>query len=800
MRDIATKRLHSVSLSYSLMQVLAHHGPNWTSESVDASADGDVIAVAVGRTVMLYAVHGTCSAELRATSHGGVVSVSFCQSQALTHLLAVLTNESVLRIFDIASRRIVRSLCDGRIGKADRLNGTPFAVRFFPNAPHLAFVLSVTGDWHLLRVNASKTPLLRKGFLPLRTVSSLTSHESRLFVAGDEENASVVCILSLKVERCGNSSYVSVQTQKIHSAVRINDISIRTDGNSFAAMGTKLASPIIRNLFDDDGGNENIGRNSSDPRHKAHKNVIRACVTWVDDNFLISSDARGSLTLWHVDDDEQLARKVACQPRAHVRQVVCIRPVRTCRCDSNPKRLPYVLTASADRTVAVWGLSGMDEDMVAFKLSWRSIQTTGCVQHLSFKKCMDEQEQRETDSNDTGKRAVLTFATSNGTVSSIVIPTTLPVGDKCESSVQIPHTLSEMTVAASHESKLGKRARGSKNGRGRTNDENGTGSGSTSVHPSSKVIVGLSGCSDATIIAQFLTGDDRLGFIQKTTDGRITCSTRTARASKENLRTEQRREGLDVWTIDKGFVEGRGGHLSLLSASESELKYSTKSWEVWSSSGVSSSSSQQRASLLAVAVHPVHELMIVVDCEGRIWQCFTHRNPKLLHSWSDDVEENEENSKISFTSVAVAIDETVALGTSCGKFLVSARGACRIQDGSGMDERREGFEWQKGSLEGCASVGVIRWSFDSRMILVVQSNGTVSIWTRQDGNNGKDGGVMNEVTRIKVQHGAVKDAVWVAARTLATGGSDGSVRLWDVSRLPVCLEKNSTRALKNLNV
>lgn len=771
------------------MQVLAHHGPNWTSEALDVSEDGDVVAVAVGRTVMLYSSYGACNAELRATGYGGIVSVSSCQSRGLTHLLAVLTNECVLRVFDVASRRMVRNVCDGRNSLTDRPKEGPFAVRFFPNAPHIIFLLFVTGRWHLLQINTPQTSVLSKGDLPLHTVSSLTSDNSQLYVSGECKNESAVLVISLSSKCDERSTAVFVHTRKITSPFLADDISVRADGSHLAMMSTMLTTPFIDKLLDDGVGLHNHTAGAPELRGGTRKG-IRTCVAWTDREYLVSSDARGSLTLWHVDNKDSAVRKVACRPRAHVRQVVCIRIVRTRGSNGRVKPFPFILSASADRTVAMWRLSGMNEDATSFKLMWRSMRTTGVVAELSLKQCKVEHGRPDIDL-DHAKESILTFATSDGTVTSLFLPSELPVADENYCSAHIPYVLSELLVATANGGKLGKRTRGSKNRRDRAGRGNGKEDKGALTSGNDNAIAGLANSIDAMVLTQFLTGDGNLGVVRQTSDGRVTYSAcKRARGDGSNKGTHglEQDRGLETMTTDTGFLDFCNGHLSSLAVVESERKDGTKKWEVSERFVASIASLQSKGVMTAIAAHPSLELYLVTGCDGCVWQCSSQCDPQLLYSRS--------SATGTFTSAAVASDGAVALGTSHGEVMVSASGACRFRKTeSERCDWKEEINWQLAGMEK-ASVVRLRWSCDSRMIVVILGNGEISIWDRTEGGEGGASNVMSEITRIKAQLGGVKDAVWTSLHTLVTGGADGSVRMWDVTRLPKSSEENGARALK----
>lgn len=780
------------------MQVLAHHGPNWTSEAVDTSTDGDVIAVAVGRTVMLYSIRGACNAELRATGYGGVVSVSFCQSWGLTHLLAVLTNESVLRVFDVAARRIVRNVCDGRNSLTDRPKGGPFAVRFFPGAPHTIFLLLSTGYWHLLQINTPKASLVAKGSLPVHTVSSLTSDSSRLYVSGADGNSSVLVEISLSLNRNGVSTTVVVRTQKITPFVTAGDISVRPNGNHLAVMSTRLTTPFIFKHRDGDGGLRDAVTEAVGLRDIARKG-IRACVAWINNEYLVSSDARGSLTLWHAGSQGCIAREVACRPRAHMRQVVCIRTVRAYSRGGSPKLFPFILSASADRTVAMWAFPGVSEGSASFKLVWRSMCTTGAILELSLKHSRDECWSSGVDSNHADEEIILTFATSEGTVSSLLVPVGLPITDKSVCPVHVPQILSDLRVAAVNGGKLGKRTRGSKNGRERPGNGNGREDESASTLSNAKTIAGLTNSTINMVYAQFLTGDGNLGVIRRTTDGRITYSAcKRVRGAGVATGTHGQEQGrnIGIWTMQTGFLEACDGHLLSLSVVESERKGGVKRWEVLEHPVASILNLQSRAPLLAVSAHPGLELFLVVCRDGSVWQCSRTCDPQMLYVWPSVTGPRGEGDRGALTCVAVAFDGTVALGTSQGEVIVSTPGACRSRkvESEGNDRKAE-IAWQM-AVAGKAPTARMRWSWDSRMIAVILGSGEVSIWARLKGSEEQVSDTMTEFTRIKVHYGAVKDAVWTSPRTLATGGSDGSLRLWDVSRLPKCCDESATRARK----
>lgn len=757
------------------MHVLAFRGPNWTSEATDVSENGETIAIATGRTVMLYERNGTCTAEIRATGRGRVSSLAFCKAKALTHLLAVLTTDAVIRLFDVYSRRIVRNVSDGRPATMDNFQGTPFAVRFVPNAPHIIFLLSTTGNWITFRIDTVQATIVSKGCLSIEKVTSVTTDAQRVFVSCKAAESSVVFSLSPPTSCRKPPSKDFFSVNPILCKTRTDDISISKDGTRFAIMSSGLPAPIIRplsNEIQDEIGVDKNGDIEGQASGQAQEKVgIRACVAWVSASHVVSSNARGSLTLWYVDNNELMPRQIANRLQAHIRQVLCIRVVQHTEMDAYANERPHFVTTSADNTIALWMLQGDRKGDISFKLVWRTARVQGPIHQLVFK----HETPAVRDEARENCNGVLTFATA-GTLTSMRMKSHNPLANEGPSWMQLAEIIGEVSLPTTNMNALGKRNRDGRAGR-KTNKANSAenaknNTGTIHVNESAGIRLSLAE-GDCNLLAVYRRDGDDMGVIRCTDDKIVTQPAYKQTHDISKCRVIQK----SIWPVAGGFVTVRNRemiHQSIIESNHGNENERLTSFE--QILAVLPDNADASAITAVTKVSCSSELMVMCTAQCIWLSKLGEVSRKLLDLQTRRIVPN--NSHL--TAAAVGGD-TLAVGTSDGRLFISPPG---INEGAIHRKSIEEGTWGTATL-GRTAITQLKWSWDGEILACVVAGNDLSIWRRTVNEQVKTSVQMEEYGRIKEHLGGVNVVAWTSLRTLVTAGEDSTLRLWNVMRLPV---------------
>ncbi|CAN8061986.1 unnamed protein product [Agarophyton chilense] len=352
------------------MRIVAHNGPNWTRDSLATSQQ--FVAIAVRNTVQIYSHNTAFETELRATgSPARIASISFCNAACLTSLLAVASQSGHVRVFDVDARRIFRVVCDG---------GAPcFAVRFLENMPFRVLVVS---DSLCVFDIVKKVRLVVRRSLPLKKiflVELIPNVSSNILVAGKRDTGACLCVVNVYDE---NESHTLVTGFAVH------DVAIRYRPNHVHPylMAVACEGVFYPMLFTSQDGVQwaklpdmkphvphHIRNTDKYEKQKKHlySQSLRTAVCWDADQILYTSNARGTIFAWQLNDASQL-QFFAQRRYAHTRQIFSIKSVSS----------KIIFSISMDRTLAKWHVTEAGQPSLA--LQWRSLRTHGPVTALSM--------------------------------------------------------------------------------------------------------------------------------------------------------------------------------------------------------------------------------------------------------------------------------------------------------------------------------------------------------------------------------------------------------------------------------
>lgn len=723
------------------MQLIAHGGPTWSPNGVDTQPSTGQTAVAVGRTVVIYAADGTFEAELRATGQGRVNSVSFCRDPALTHLLVVSTSERFIRIFDVTTRRIFRSVWDASSSKSG-VNAPLFATRFVPRAPFLLFVVFHSGDWRVLRIDSSLPTVACKGRLSVdavQSVADLVSLPNMLFITTVHQSRGVVHAFRINGDGsfevrpvydgkvCQNLAIIHSNDQKsklLHIALVSSQCSTpqfytSTDGYDWQLRGEDI--------------DQQAGTGETGNRNGKGAPTIRISCNWLDSGDLITSDARGTLIAWRVSEESQL-QELCRREGAHMRQVFAVSSVGGRSC----------ITISMDRTVAAWQLDGLDRDQPALLLRWRTLRSNGPVNMLAVSP-VPQGRGKEGD-------YILSYNTCSGALVSLLVEE----DDRRKSHCVV---LGEVGVFGSV---LGKRGRHK----------------ISHIAPIPQMQGGILGREDnadrveAGQIGIYKGSDGQVGVLCISDDGVVRKVCKRAKSGKPAY-SKKIPEG-KTWTCNEHIISiDAQGHVKTIEIENGDTDGEGRGGAVKMNEreiAVVKDLKRDVPITAVCAMYPANNEAeyLVGDANGVVRVCGL--------SACRTIELSGGISKI----LCVAFDaasSTVALADGNGQLLTfdmktagdSTRCACKVT-----------------KLNKLRAVWKMKWSPSQRgvhsdeggkYLVTISKNGDVLIWEWGDD-------VLRERAQIKEHVGMVNEAVWTCSDGLLTAGDDGTVRRWSISKLP----------------
>ncbi|KAI0564304.1 WD40/YVTN repeat-like containing protein [Gracilaria domingensis] len=351
------------------MRIVAHNGPNWTRDSLATSPEH--VAIAVRNTVLIYSHDTTFQTELRAMGGSSrITSISFCNALCLRSLLAVASQGGHVRIFDVEARRIFRVLVEG--------GAACFAVRFLEKLPFR--VLVVSDSLYVFDIVKEVRVIVRRD-LPFKhvfLVELIPNLSAYVILAGKRNNGACLSVMNLYDE---NDNHVIVTGFAVH------DVAIRHRPHHvhpyvMAVASAKLSYPMF---FTSQNGIQWIKLpdvkpyipqqiRTMDSYDKQKKllcsKLLRTAVCWDVDQILYTTDTRGTLYAWEIDDACQM-RYFAQRHYAHSRQIFAIKSVEN----------EVIFSISMDRTLAKWCISHVAQPSLT--LQWRTMRTQGPVTALA---------------------------------------------------------------------------------------------------------------------------------------------------------------------------------------------------------------------------------------------------------------------------------------------------------------------------------------------------------------------------------------------------------------------------------
>lgn len=340
------------------MEILAHTGANYYfPDALSVNLETGQLAVAVNRTVVLYSDLGVFQTELRTAGRGRVTAVAFCPGAALSHVLAVASVERIIRFIDHVARRILHDI-SSPFPKEESV----VIMRFLPSSPRFIVVISSKGSWAVLdtaKESSSHKPL-QHGCLDLNAVHSAiiadVAGKPVLFVVGSQSSAGVLSAISLD----------SAETYDIIHGPPIYDIDVRPvpEGKVLlAVIGPLQVVPIIliigKNGLENNDALATLNYQLQDTGKKQH----RFSVAWMRDEkdfLLFSSDVDGEIHAWVWDANSM---RHLLRRKAHYAEVFSM----LSGINSS------IVTTSRDRLICVWRIDGRELDSPELVRVWRSI-------------------------------------------------------------------------------------------------------------------------------------------------------------------------------------------------------------------------------------------------------------------------------------------------------------------------------------------------------------------------------------------------------------------------------------------
>lgn len=758
------------------MQILAHPGPNWKAHAVDTHPTTGQIALAVGRTVVLYSVDGKFEGELRATGHGAVVSVFYCRDIGLTHLLVVSTSERHVRIFDVVARRIVRSFGEAAVKDA---KGTIISARFLSCAPHLILIVFDSGSCFIVNIQTSKCTVVQKRSLPLhfvRMVVDAPGYARSVFVVGLRGARGVVYSLY-----AGNHPTAGI----VYDGAALHDIAITPIATGerpplcLAITRVGRIQPVMLytksaydnwTLLSNSEDNDDCRRTQNGPPVNSRKstNNLRTSCVWLTRQDIITSDTRGALIVWRVMNDDDGGRKdnrivqLCRRDAAHVRQVFAIVRLGQRQC----------VSISMDRTACVWRLIGCECDNPRLALCWRTLRSNGPVRAvmatMTSKPEAIELCSRSGDSDEHERATpVLAYTSAAGAVLAFAL-----CGDR-------PFVLGEAQPISCA---LGKRGNNAIDTLVplQWRNTNATPSPRLALYRASNGMMGVIGPRDGELqhrvckLAKHETCGKPSSDLLFPVDGALLSVDENGKLAAQMLRDDDAENScipqagdfklnathvatcFDAATISAGSALLKGGDASA-------------GYIIGDTSGAAYVCARKECRrvplgrklgrVTCIAVDEDTTITAIADCQGalvtiQLNQCVTVAS--LLEARGDQIipDKNKVDNGIVQSNLIQ---------------LTSERSVVK------MAWNTPGNQKNKLAVFG-ESNGAIN-EMDKKYLVTVLKNSEVIVWELC-------GPSLKERSHIKEHFGAVNDVAWIGHQCLVTGGNDGTLRKWDILRLP----------------
>ena len=402
------------------MEILAHTGPNWSPGSLCVHPTKSLVAIAVRNTVLLYSKQGQFQAELRAIGRHRVSALSFCSAPALDVFLAVGTSDGHLRVYDIPSRRIFRRI---RQGPA---SNSILSVYFLPSSPHLLLVAYTSGIVEIIPYAADTHPykpiISKKLSFKPRFVYPLPSLQ-RFFIvtAGHvQKKKNILQVVDLQK----NINDVTLEKSHIVHDVairqRLEDSTLKTEFVDIAYSTNDGSSVVIwtssncihwtrlaHGSLDQSAQKLPLLEQSERKQNVQHLHIA---MNFSFGPFLITSDVRGTILLWQIEPPQ--LNCIDIRYNAHMRQIFALRSDNT---------LNEFYSISMDRTLAAWSIKQQNNKENVL-LRWRTLRVDGDAMHVELVKSTSTYNSDFFDEKKSEKQSIhhLLYTSSNGTITSAI--------------------------------------------------------------------------------------------------------------------------------------------------------------------------------------------------------------------------------------------------------------------------------------------------------------------------------------------------------------------------------------------
>lgn len=762
------------------MQLIAHQGPNY-GRHVTAVRKGDgAIAVGVGRTIVVYSKEGEFEGELRTVGRGQTTCVAFCDgTKKHEHLLLSSTTERNIRLIDLEARRIVQTFPENSMPRTHRVAYVNMVAQtnvvivllepVYPNRQSLNAMA--------MCFNASTVKLVDRHIIHgLETITKVVQRNQITFVSGSGSGGGRVTGLVYALQLAPaeqDRGTLTITSQTLYKKEQVvldfsmgcrskTEIASQFNGDGKEENATGVLIAVLHGF---DGipnfyytGNEldewkpmvmekHVSHNAP-PSHKNSRFIV--CCEWISDNVVITSDAPGSLYMWHVDVKSNQAEKSILYIRnhAHTRQVLNIHTMIG---------HDMCLSTSMDKTMAMWRMMGMKQDIPCLALCWRTLRTTGAVTAVG------------------GDEDGIVYGCEQGTLTR--------VGK--DKSVWDTNVASEGTV-----NEAGKRMR-------------------------SRHINSLIGIDNEQTL--FKTCDGEVGVLKWNADSRV-------KVSVCKLGNKQRRANKQVSSMH--------GDLALVESKGKGKKDIIEVWQLGTNKNNNNDNKSNCFGWMKVGtLCNIGHNHFVSSCEFNVGQRHgiaigTHSGQITIWVRQDQVhfysisDVNEEYYGKSMDCICVSDDThdggVLAVCDSDSNLIIHWFDGDRLQTRArtvkqlGNQSKVTRMAWNPTSSR-CYENGahpcsngrdtceaVTMTSTMTKYLVTVHANDQVLVWTvglcRNDDDDGR-GGVGDRIDlgqrgTIKEHFGAVRAVSWTNSSHVVTGGQDGSVRHYDVTRLPQPSRKN----------
>lgn len=540
--------------------------------------------------------------------------------------------------------------------------------------------------------------------------------------------------------------------------------SILITDNTKTNISNNIISNSNINVTHNVSNNNRSGKTSNNKLKQDNNNLAISC-EWISETDIVTSDPRGTLLAWHVPKNTTELQLTCIRQQAHTRQIFSICSARINSC----------VTISMDRTAAMWHLTNMHIDTPTLSLCWRTLRSNGGVSAVTSSRSTE----KETD------RIHVAFASGAGAVvrASMTSLETIVLDEISETSV---------TGSA-----LGKRSRRCIDALGTLikSDDCRAVEGDDVIYCVNDGVVGV-----ITDVREEGEKEQENGYVpSKEGDSgengvNVVCKWPKLHGGKDNGKMKG---GRSSWLHgDQLVLYNRGGNnngrcnFSVLTVAKSEnnctyklVSSGTKKENEIVDVNDSDNAVKNQLSSSKVMVTCIFKRagcssssILAGDSDGKVYlreidesgtyklrevKIFTHKRLRKIECMSFD----------SWTNL-------IALSDSDGTLVVQSLDGRGTEIEMGAARQAMKFYWGGNSNEDGDTKDV-----KTSLLVSVLKNDQVLVWLCSIGENSLN---VVENVELKEHWGSVNDLAWFSPSSscLISGGHDGSVRVWDVNRLP----------------